>query len=135
MFRTFLGYSNILITMVIFILPKSAEIKLNILVLSGIFLYFQGFSVLGSGFESAKIHFFLFSDSRDPIIYYHKLRKLKFASHFIIYQNCPLRGHFGTGRLHSQLWDWGVKSPLTTDLTTLGHIFGIKRQNSIRIML
>ena len=35
--------------------------------------------------------------------------KLKFANHFIIYQNCPLRGHFGTGRLHSQLWDWGVK--------------------------
>ena len=28
-----------------------------------------------------------------------------------------------------------LKSPLTTDLTTLGHIFGIKRQNSIRIML
>ena len=36
--------------------------------------------------------------------------KLKFANHFIIYQNCPLRGHFGTGRLHSQLWDWGVKT-------------------------
>ena len=35
--------------------------------------------------------------------------KLKFANHFIIYQNCPVRGHFGTGRLHSQLWDWGVK--------------------------
>ena len=81
MFRTFLGYSNILITMVIFILPKSAEIKFS--------------TKLGSGFESAKIHFFLFSDSRDPIIYYHKLRKLKFASHFIVYQKCPLRGHLG----------------------------------------
>ena len=39
--------------------------------------------------------------------------KLKFANHFIIYQNCPLRGHFGTGRLHSQLWDWGVNVSFT----------------------
>ena len=46
--------------------------------------------------------------------------KLKFANHFIIYQNCPLRGHFGTGRLHSQLWDWGVKifSLVSIDLSS-----------------
>ena len=34
---------------------------------------------------------------------------LKFANHFIIYQKRPLRGRFGTSRLHSELWDWGVK--------------------------
>ena len=34
--------------------------------------------------------------------------KLKFANHFIIYQKRPFRGRFGTGRLHSELWDWGV---------------------------
>ena len=34
---------------------------------------------------------------------------LKFATHSIIYQKRPLRGHYGTGRLHSELWDWGVK--------------------------
>ena len=42
--------------------------------------------------------------------------KLKFANHYIIYQNCPLRGHFGTGRLHSQLWDWGRFSLVTVQL-------------------
>ena len=31
-------------------------------------------------------HFFLFSDSRDLVIHYHKLRKLNFANHFINYQ-------------------------------------------------
>ena len=35
--------------------------------------------------------------------------KLKFANHFIIYQKRPFKGRFGTGRLHSELWDWGVK--------------------------
>ena len=39
--------------------------------------------------------------------------KLKFANHFIIYQNCPLRGHLGlagythssgTGELSKQLY-------------------------------
>ena len=35
--------------------------------------------------------------------------KLKFANHFIIHQKRPFRGRFGTGRLHSELWDWGVK--------------------------
>ena len=34
---------------------------------------------------------------------------LKFANNFIIYQKRPLRGRFGTDRLHSELWDWGVK--------------------------
>ena len=34
---------------------------------------------------------------------------LKFANHFIIYQKRPLRGRFGTGKLHSELWDRGVK--------------------------
>ena len=34
---------------------------------------------------------------------------LKFENHFIIYQKRPLRERFGTGRLHSELWDWGVK--------------------------
>ena len=33
---------------------------------------------------------------------------LKFANHFIIFQKRPLRRRFGTGRLHSELWDWGV---------------------------
>ena len=30
---------------------------------------------------------------------------LKFANNFIIYQ----KRRFGTDRLHSELWDWGVK--------------------------
>ena len=34
---------------------------------------------------------------------------LQFANHFIIYQKRPFRGRFGTGRLHSELWAWGVK--------------------------
>ena len=37
--------------------------------------------------------------------------KLKFANHFIIYQKRP----FGPGRLHSELWAWGVN--LTFKLT------------------
>ena len=40
--------------------------------------------------------------------------KLKFANHFIIYQKRPFRGRFGTGRLHSVLWAWGVKSYFRT---------------------
>ena len=36
--------------------------------------------------------------------------KLEFANHFIIYQKRPFREHFGTGRLHSELWAWGVKT-------------------------
>ena len=39
----------------------------------------------------------------------------KFANHFIIYQKRPLRRRFGTGRLHSELWDWGVKSPIDSE--------------------
>ena len=35
--------------------------------------------------------------------------KLRFANHFVIYQKRPLWGRFGTDRLHSELWDWGVK--------------------------
>ena len=38
---------------------------------------------------------------------------LKFANLFIIYHKRPLRGRFGTGRLHSDLWDWGVKLMLS----------------------
>ena len=37
---------------------------------------------------------------------------MKFANHFIIYQKRPFRGRFGTGRLHSELWAWGVKKSL-----------------------
>ena len=36
---------------------------------------------------------------------------LQFANHFIIYQKRPFKGRFGTGRLHSELWAWGVKIP------------------------
>ena len=32
--------------------------------------------------------------------------KLKFANHL---SKASLQGTFGTGRLHSELWDWGVK--------------------------
>ena len=44
----------------------------------------------------------MFGRIRDPF-------KLQFANHFIIYQKRPFRGRFGTGRLHSELWDRGVK--------------------------
>ena len=39
--------------------------------------------------------------------------KLQFANHFIIYQKRPFRGRFGPGRLHSELWAWGVKPKYT----------------------
>ena len=79
--------------------------------------------------------FFLFSDSRDLIIHYHKLRKLKFANHLIIYQKCPFKGRIVPDRLHSELCAWGVK--LVTDLIiskkqlrnqTLKHHFEIRLQ-------
>ena len=41
---------------------------------------------------------------------------LQFANHFIIYQKRPFRGRFGTGRLHSELWAWGVKVKKSTFL-------------------
>ena len=36
--------------------------------------------------------------------------KLTFANHFIIYQNRLFRGRIVPGRLHSELYVWGVKS-------------------------
>ena len=41
---------------------------------------------------------------------------LQFANHFIIYQKRPFSGRFGTGRLHSELWAWGVKQERTFGL-------------------
>ena len=41
--------------------------------------------------------------------------KLKFANHFIIYQKRYQKRYqrrFGLGRLHSELWAWGVKTSL-----------------------
>ena len=43
------------------------------------------------------------------------------------------------GLYRASIYDNGtsnaLKSPVTTELTTLGHIFGIRRQNSIGITL
>ena len=47
--------------------------------------------------------------SRYLVIHYHKLRKLRFGNHFIIYQKCPFKGRIVPGRLHSELCAWGVK--------------------------
>ena len=55
------------------------------------------------------IHFLLFSDSRDLVIHYHKLRKLKFANHFINHQWLPFKERIVPGRPHSELCAWGVK--------------------------
>ena len=54
---------------------------------------------------------------------------LKFANHFIIYQKRPFRGRFGTGRLHSELWDWGVKTKLTEILVLWSQLFLMMRNH------
>ena len=71
--------------------------------------------------------------------------KLKFANHL---SKASLQGTFGTGRLHSELWDWGVKSLLFSfweltrpilfelaDTSSIIHCYACFEQHLIHICL
>ena len=56
---------------------------------------------------------------KSGLIHDHKLRKLKFANHFIIYQKRPFKGRIVRGRLHSEFYAWGVNYALLSSLITV----------------
>ena len=56
---------------------------------------------------------------------------LQFANHFIFYQKRPFRGRFGTGRLHSELWAWGVKR---NQISTPNFIYQNDQRNKMKTL-
>ena len=59
----------------------------------------------------------------------------KFANHFICYQKRPLRERIGTGRLHSELWDMGVKVHYVSSINISMRIFNDKVINAALMLV